>query len=82
MTTVRYMIMLCTCADEGKKQEKEMCIDGCGGDLYGEENKRFADKMIREEPHTIKYVAKYIRDKWGDLISDDMYWPSMDEYDE
>mgnify|MGYP003117176980 CR=1 FL=1 len=78
---VSYMIMLCTCHSEGEKEEHELCKDECGGDVWGDENKRFADKMIRNEPHTIKYVAKYIRNKWDELVSDDIYWAPACGYD-
>tara|TARA_A100000172_G_scaffold80516_1_gene70305 strand:+ start:4646 stop:4900 length:255 start_codon:yes stop_codon:yes gene_type:complete len=80
---VSYMIMLCTCADEGLKEEHEMCTDHqCEGDVWGNENKRYADKLIRNAPHTIKYVAKYITDKWDELVSDDIYWEPQDMKEE
>lgn len=67
---VVYMIMGCTCE---KHDQHEMCRDGCDGDHYDDVSKRDADKMIREEPHRIKYVAKYIiRD--NEIIGDDIYW--------
>jgi len=67
---VSYMIVLCTCKD---KQPHEMCAGECDGDVWGNENKRFADKWIREKPHTIKYVMKYITSH-DEIIGEDDYW--------
>ena len=80
---VSYMIMLCTCDDEGLNEEhEEMCTGECGGDVWGNENKRYADKLIRNAPHSIKYVAKYIHNKWDELVSDDVYWEPQDMKEE